>query len=472
MNLLPTSQSKERQFRINLKLTEAQKDIESRSRRFNFIRAGRKFGKTKYSEWKALQWLSPPNAVHWHIAPTYKQAKLISWDSFKRLIPQEALAKKPNDSDLTIQLKNNAQLYLMGSDEPDTLRGPAPTSVTLEEAAYHKAVAWHDVIRPNLTVHRAPALFISSPNGFNWFKDLEDEALADIETNGEKSEWNVFHKTIYDNPYIDREEIEKIRKSCDPRVWSQEYMANYESSVGRVFHEFQDTPRHVRNFPFPRTGENCYRSIDWGLRDDTGVLWAKTGIEEGKVKLFIYREYAEHDLSPQAQGRIVVHMTPASENVTRNIIGHDASRSDVEMKGLTIKWHFVEAGVVPLTVGGKKKDTNRASIQQLLAEDRIVIHPECRKLRKQLLSYSWKDTAMEKTEDGGDDLVDSLHSMVELLQYELFIKDRTEKQKTMSEIIQEVANERKANSVYRFALPNDKEETGFAVAGSAGGYIE
>jgi hypothetical protein len=465
LNLLPASQAKEKVFKIGLHLTPAQKEIDRNFKRFTIVRAGRKFGKTTYARKKVLEWLGPANSCVWLISPTYRQGKLIAWSDIKRTIPAEALARKPNDSELHIQLKNGSELYLMGSDDPDSLRGPKPTAVIFEEAAYHKADAWENIIRPNLMVHKAPALFISSPNGFNWFKDLEDRALEDIELNGAASEWAVFHYNVYSNPHIDRAEIDKIATSVDPRVWSQEYMANYESSVGRVFHEFQDTPRHMREFPRPQSGEKCYRSIDWGLRDDTGVLWSNVRDR----RLHIYREYAEHDLAPQNQALIVRNMTPAGENIYRNIIGHDAARSDVEMKGLTIKWHFTEAGIIPLSVGGRKKENNRAMIQQLLAEDRLVIHPECRKLRRQLLSYSWKDTAMEKTEDGGDDLVDSLHSMVELLQYELFTKSNEERQRPMSEIMEAIEKER--SQPVRFKLHSEREESGMSMSG-AGGYLE
>lgn len=410
--------------------------------------------------------MSPPNAVHWHIAPTYKQAKLISWDSFKRLIPYEALSKKPNDSDLIIHLKNNAQLLLMGSDEPDSLRGPAPTSVTFEEAAYHKQAAWHDVIRPNLTVHKAPALFISSPNGFNWFKDLEDEARTRIAAGDD--EWAVFHKTIYDNPYIDRDEIEKIKSQCDPRVWSQEYMANYEASVGRVFHEFQDTDRHVGSFPMPGSHEKCSRAIDWGMRDDTACLWS---VIRGN-RIFIYREHAENSLPPASQATIILNRTTKTENVERNIIGHDAAKTDVEMKGLTVLWHFSNAGIRPLRPSSRNKEASRAMIQQLLNENRIVIHPECRKLRKQLLSYSWKDTAMEKTEDGGDDLVDALHYLVELHQYDLMLGQVAEKKQSMEAIFKQAHDEVMARQKKqkRFDLEPQSKEA-MDVAGSPAGYL-
>src|SRR4051812_35794785 len=126
MNILQGKTSSVREFKLDFTLTPAQQHIEQNSKRFTFIRAGRKFGKTKYSEYKALQWMSKPHSCHWHIAPTYNQAKLISWGEFKRLVPKEAISKV-NDSDLHMQLKNGSQMFLMGSDNKDSLRGPSPT---------------------------------------------------------------------------------------------------------------------------------------------------------------------------------------------------------------------------------------------------------------------------------------------------------------------------------------------------------
>lgn len=459
MDLVQGRSSSQKVFQLDFRLTPAQATIERSGKRFTFIRAGRKFGKTKYSEWKALNWLGKPGSVHWHIAPTYRQAQLISWSSFKRIIPPEIISKVDN-SNLTIILKNQSALYLMGSDNDDSLRGPEPTSMTLEEAAYHKNHVWAEILEPNLSVHKGPALFISTPNGYNWFKDLEDRAEGD-------PNWASFHYSIYDNPHIDKEEIERIKAKCDPRVWSQEYMANYESSVGRVFHEFQDTSRHVYSFPMPTTQDLCARAVDWGLRDDTGALWGM--IKGNPLKLFIHRENAEHGLSPSAQAQIILNRTPKTEHCERNIIGHDAAKQDVSVQGLTVQWHFSNAGIRPLRLSSRKKDASRALLQELISENRLVIHPECRKLRKQLLAYSWKDTADEKiaTEDGDDDLVDALHYMVELFQYQLFLNGQIQKEKTLSEIYADIREEKKQKAVHRYPLSHERESS-YSFGGSAG----
>lgn len=379
----------------------------------------------------------------WTISPSYKQAKLISWSAYKKIIPQEAFGKKPNDTDLIITLKNGSQLFLMGSDEPDSLRGPAPDFVIFEEAAFHKREAWYEVIRPNLMPRKAPALFIGTPKGFNWFYDLEEEAKRLIRL-GSK-EWDCWHFTVFDNPHIDRQEIEDARKSCDSEaVWRQEYLAEYESSVGRVFSAFDGSPygRHCKKIEWPSGLFECWRSVDWGMRDDTGALW---GFIRNKV-LYVYREYAANNLSAPQQAQVIKNQTTAREQVKRTAISHDAAKEDPAMKGLTVMWHFRQAGLSPLGPSSRDKKHSRAMIQQLLQENRLVIDSDkCPKLRKELMAYEWKDTAMEKPDDlGNDDLVDSLHYLVEMLQFELFMGPRTksDEDKTRAEIMASIAAEK------------------------------
>lgn len=415
--------------------------------------------------------LGPPNSSYWHIAPTYKQAKLISWEKFKRIIPAEAMGKKPNDTDLIITLKNGSRLFLMGSDEPDSLRGPEPDGMTLEEAAYHKPDVWAKVLRPSLLPKRGHALFITTPAGYNWFKDLEDEARRRI-IQGDK-EWFVSHSTVYDNPYISREEIEAARKDCESEaVWRQEYLAEYESSRGRVFASFDGAPngRHIKRVELPSGRFDAYRANDWGMRDDNACLW---GFVRNKT-LFIYREYAESDMSAPAQAQAIRNQTTARENIVMTAISHDAAKEDPAMKGLTVIWHFRQAGITPLRPSSRKKEHSRQMIQQLLHENRLVLDGDkCPKLRKQMLSYEWKDTIEEKTETlGNDDLVDALHYLVELLQFELFLGKSMVADKTMPEIMAAIAAEKMEQwKGHKVSLPYRPEDNGLDVQDSAAGYL-
>lgn len=472
VDLLPSSESRKKIFRVPFTYTPAQLKVKESKARFKILRAGRKFGKTTLAERVALDGLRFPNSTWWHIAPTYKQSKLISWEKFKRIIPAEAMGKKPNDTDLIITLKNGSQLFLMGSDNEDSLRGPEPNGITLEEAAYHGSTVWTKVLRPNLMPKRAPAYFITTPNGYNWFKDLEDEAKRLISL-GDK-EWEIFHYSCYDNPHISREEISDARKSCDTEeVWRQEYLAEYESSVGRVFAAYSDS-KHFKPIELPSGIFEAYRAVDWGMRDDTAALW---GFLRNRI-LHIYREYAANNLSAPAQAKIIKEQTSPKEQIKMTAISHDAAKEDPAMKGLTVLWHFRQAGLTPIRPSSRDKKHSRAMIQQLLSENRIRIDStKCPKLRKQMLAYEWKDTAMEKPEDvGNDDLIDALHYLVEMLQFELFMgaPKKSDEDMNMKEVMASIAAEKlEQMKGHKLTIPSvfRKTEEGLDVENSAAGYF-
>ena len=428
------------------------------------MRCGRKFGKTTLGIYRCIRKAGIPSSVVWFAGPTYAQAKLIAWKEFKNLLPRESLAKKPNETDLYFTLKNGSEIYVMGSDNPDSLRGPAPNHVVIEEAAMQKGEVWHEVIRPNLTARKGTADFITTPKGYNWFKDLEDNARKLVAAGN--SEWSVFHHTIYDNPHISREEIESARQDCDSEVvWNQEYLAKYESSVGRVFSQFSDE-RHCRPIAISNGSFEVYRAIDYGMRDDTACLWGYIGGN----KLYVYREHLQADMPASAQAQIIKNMTTSHERVAWNIISHDAAKQDPEMRGLTVKWHFENSGIIPIRVSSRDKKNSRHMIQRLINEDRLVIDPnKCQKLRKQLLSYEWQDTLMEKTVDGKDDAVDALHYLVEGLAPLLFMDREEDKPKNYSELIR-LSNE-EMKKKHRYKIEQGEKEMSFAFEDSPAGYF-
>jgi hypothetical protein len=281
----------------------------------------------------------------------------------------------------------------------------------------------------------------------------------------------VFHYSIYDNPHISREEIASAKKDCDSdAVWRQEYLAEYESSVGRVFSSFSDE-RHCRPIALPPGTFSAYRAIDYGMRDDTACLWA---FVSGN-RLMVYREHLQADTPASVQANLIQNKTTPKEKIEWNVISHDAAKQDPEMRGLTVKWHFENAGMRPMRLSSRNKGTaelkgSRHMIQTLIQQDRLVIDPTtCPKLRKQLLAYEWKDTTMEKTMDGHDDAVDALHYLVESLQYKLFLDRSEDKPKDLSEMSRLANQEYK--TMHKYKIEQEDKELAFAFADTPAGYL-
>ncbi len=70
--------------------------------------------------------------VYWHVMPTLKQAKQVAWDMLKDFASVVDDAK-PNNSELEITYGNGNKVRLVGADDPDSLRGPALSGVSLDE---------------------------------------------------------------------------------------------------------------------------------------------------------------------------------------------------------------------------------------------------------------------------------------------------------------------------------------------------
>lgn len=99
----------------------------------------------------------------------------------------------------------------------------------LDEAAFIKDDStWTKIIRPALSDLEGEALFVSSPDGRNWFYDLYNSAQK-----GEDEDWVAFHFTTEDNPTISEKEIEAAKKTLSTLVFKQEFEASFAVSGQR-----------------------------------------------------------------------------------------------------------------------------------------------------------------------------------------------------------------------------------------------
>jgi hypothetical protein len=94
--------------------------------RFPVVPAGRRSGKTeRFKRFVAQEAIKPENAgnMYFMAAPTYGQVKKIYWDDMKKLTLSCIHDKKPSESDLKIFLPNQAEIHLIGLDQPQRIEG-------------------------------------------------------------------------------------------------------------------------------------------------------------------------------------------------------------------------------------------------------------------------------------------------------------------------------------------------------------
>lgn len=386
-------------------LSVPQLDVFRCPARWRVLAAGRRFGKT-FLAGRVMLALSQerarvrPDPLVWYLAPTYRQAKQALWRTLKRMSKPYWL-RRPNETELSIELRWGATVALRGADNYDALRGPGLDGCVLDEYATMAPEAWTEVIRPALSDRLGIALFIGTPKGFNHFHELYQVGRAGA------LDWAAFQYTTLDGGRVPPEEIEAARRELDEKTFRQEYEARFESiAVGLVYYAF-DRVRDVGVIEFDRRQPLCW-SLDFNVDPMCSVLGQ---VVDGKVRLL--REMVLPDSSTfQACERFLKASEPFFEaiqpdlGVVRlrvNVYG-DASgrarRSSSDKTDWQIVREFFSRNSDRFDASFRVETSNpeiRARVNSTNAlicnhagERRLIIDPSCRNLIADFERVSWK----------------------------------------------------------------------------------
>lgn len=257
---------------MRVKLNKWQLEVANDTHRFKVICAGRRSGKSVLARLTLLKWSLQNVGTYYLVSPTYRQAKSIHWTELRKEVPKEWILKT-NETELSITLKNGSIIELKGAENPDALRGIKLRGLVIDEIASIRNWdwLWQEVLRPTLTDYEAPAIFISTPKGYNHFYELYQYG-QEGESTGLHSDYKSWRFTSYDNPYIPKEEIDNAKKELTEDTFYQEYMADFRKYTGLVYKDFQREVHVIEPFDIP-DGWVGYRGIDFGSTNPTACLW-------------------------------------------------------------------------------------------------------------------------------------------------------------------------------------------------------
>lgn len=279
------------EYQIKLQgLHPAQQAMLTESRRYNVASCGRRFGKTLLALDVLIDGPREKGALHGYpvalYAPTY-QTMLESWRKLVQVLKPVTLKK--SDSDHRLDLLTGGVIECWSLDNPDAGRGRKYATVVIDEAAMIKRLdeAWGQNILPLLLDYRGEAWIISTPKGDNYFKTLFDRGCAGAVDRD--PEWQSWQLPTWDNPYITRDDIEKLRVTMTQLEFLQEIEAQFVTFAGTFVKA--DMIRKGE----PPAGMTLYQGVDLALSmretadytavvtvgvDDTGRVWIVDAVRQ------------------------------------------------------------------------------------------------------------------------------------------------------------------------------------------------
>ena len=388
-------------------LSLAQQSIVDNTCRFKVVIAGRRFGKTHLAIRQLCYYGRIPDQEIWYVAPTYKQAKMITWRKLKKKLQDLRWVKKANESELSILLKNGTTISLKGADNYDSLRGIGLDYLILDEFADIDPEAWYETLRPTLSDKQGHALFIGTPKGMNWAKDLWD--LGDEYP----EEWASFQFTTLEGGNVPESEIEAAKRELDLRTFRQEYCATFETFSGRIFYAF-DRKQNVRPFEGSILGSEIHIGCDFNLDPISATVGIKIGtmmhiFDEIRIFGSNTDELADEILLRYPNNRIVVYPDPAGSQ-RRTSAGGRTDHTILRNAGFTVK--------APNSHNPVRDGINAVNAKLLSSTGitTLYIDPKCKYVIECLEKQTYKEGTSQPDKDSGfDHMNDALRYMIDYL---------------------------------------------------------
>lgn len=386
-----------------IRLSLAQAKVFNSTARFRVVCAGRRFGKTHLAIATALKTaLEAPGRVVWFVAPSYRQAAQIGWKILKSLVPSNN-AKKVNETDLSIELKNGSMIALRGADNYDSLRGVGLDGLVLDEFADMQPDAWFEVLRPALSDRQGWALFIGTPKGFNHFHALWTKAFI-------MDGWEAFQFTTLQGGRVLPDEIESARAELDPRSFKQEYEASFESMTGLVYQNF-DRMIHLAS-DLKDTGGDLLIGLDFNVTPLSAVVGVKAGDQLHILDEITLSNSNTQRMADEIKKRYPNRTIKVYPDPSGNARKTSADIGQTDFTILRAAGFRVIAPPKAPSVADRINEVN-ALFTNAKGDHRLFVSKHCEKLIHCLEGLTYREDTMEPDKRSGlDHLPDSLGYLV------------------------------------------------------------
>lgn len=197
-------------------------------------------GKTVFAEVMLIEYLCKKGTFNAYISPSFSQGRKVYSELVSMLEPS-GIIKKANASELKIETIFGSTLKFFTLESPTAIRGYTISGLlVMDEMAFFPIQLpsgeepYYNIIFPTIKARKPKVLCISTPNGRQGcFYDLYMRAFK-----GEDG-YAYMDATIYDDDFIEQDEIEKLKQNYPPLAWKQEFEVEWLDNALTVFPNFE-----------------------------------------------------------------------------------------------------------------------------------------------------------------------------------------------------------------------------------------
>jgi len=252
-----------------------------------------------------------------YIAPLKTQAKRIAWDYIQDLtscFPDRIVRQ----TELAVDLPslNNTRIYLIGADQPDSLRGIYLDGVVFDEIDQVNFRTFTEIIRPALADRKGTCVFAGTPKGRNNLYNLYHNVAPG------NPDWSRYMWTVEDTGLIDEKELKSIKLETPEAEYQQEYMCSFDAAIrGAYYSKLINRHSHQQKSFAYDPSLPVYSVWDLGMADATSIIVFQTLATGSKLPEIRILDYYENQSEPLQH--YVGHIHSLGLPFVRHYLPHD-----------------------------------------------------------------------------------------------------------------------------------------------------
>lgn len=378
---------------------EKQAQLHRSSAKYRWFRSGWGGGKTSWGAIDtAIYAAQYPGSLIFIGRMNDKALKKSTWRTFyEEALPDDIRSKSVlRKTDKVLILPNTTEVHFDHLENPWRFGSVPYDRFWIDECCEpgaEDAIAWLMRAIRGRGAHKSvgpkQGIFTGTPRGKGPLYKLFYEQFKD------DPNFFVVEATMEDNPYLDPQHIEEMRKmlSANPTLYRRNFLGEFAEFEGQQFPTFDETI-HVdyKSLPVAPEGWIIYRGIDPAIRT-TAALWAAQD-PDNNGDVFIFREYTGEGKTVAENAAEILRQS-SDCGVDRDVIDRKASEQRNVETGTPMIRLWEEAGIYPEVNPDRTTNPSVVRLNQLFSpydkdNPTIRIHCDCVELINQLNSALWE----------------------------------------------------------------------------------